>query len=143
MIHNPSKKFTRASTGVTLTAGVAGTLVDIVKVKIQKGLGTGIPGRFKFLLKLTSTLSDQAEIYFGYMTPDDERRVRPIGSVNFFQPFKDLTLAQQQDKDYEDAITVDLGIYPILALIEDETFVIRSEERRVGKECRSRWSPYD
>ena len=22
------------------------------------------------------------------------------------------------------------------------TFVARSEERRVGKECRSRWSPY-
>ena len=22
------------------------------------------------------------------------------------------------------------------------TFYIRSEERRVGKECRSRWSPY-
>ena len=26
--------------------------------------------------------------------------------------------------------------------IIDETFVDRSEERRVGKECRSRWSPY-
>ena len=24
----------------------------------------------------------------------------------------------------------------------DEAFVLRSEERRVGKECRSRWSPY-
>ena len=24
----------------------------------------------------------------------------------------------------------------------DPTFVMRSEERRVGKECRSRWSPY-
>ena len=24
----------------------------------------------------------------------------------------------------------------------DEDFAIRSEERRVGKECRSRWSPY-
>ena len=24
----------------------------------------------------------------------------------------------------------------------DEVFRIRSEERRVGKECRSRWSPY-
>ena len=23
-----------------------------------------------------------------------------------------------------------------------EAFFIRSEERRVGKECRSRWSPY-
>ena len=26
--------------------------------------------------------------------------------------------------------------------IFQETFVKRSEERRVGKECRSRWSPY-
>ena len=24
----------------------------------------------------------------------------------------------------------------------DEAYMIRSEERRVGKECRSRWSPY-
>ena len=24
----------------------------------------------------------------------------------------------------------------------DDSFVVRSEERRVGKECRSRWSPY-
>ena len=26
--------------------------------------------------------------------------------------------------------------------IEDQSFQDRSEERRVGKECRSRWSPY-
>ena len=25
---------------------------------------------------------------------------------------------------------------------EEERIVLRSEERRVGKECRSRWSPY-
>ena len=30
---------------------------------------------------------------------------------------------------------------PILLTL-DEYEVIRSEERRVGKECRSRWSPY-
>src|SRR5690554_5162014 len=24
----------------------------------------------------------------------------------------------------------------------DDTYYVRSEERRVGKECRSRWSPY-
>ena len=29
----------------------------------------------------------------------------------------------------------------LMALIIDY-FLIRSEERRVGKECRSRWSPY-
>src|SRR5690606_2390483 len=28
------------------------------------------------------------------------------------------------------------------ALEETESFLVRSEERRVGKECRSRWSPY-
>ena len=27
-------------------------------------------------------------------------------------------------------------------LMPDETALRRSEERRVGKECRSRWSPY-
>ena len=27
-------------------------------------------------------------------------------------------------------------------LVEEEQFIVRSEERRVGKECRSRWSPY-
>ena len=38
--------------------------------------------------------------------------------------------------------------YPSIFLIEvfnkadDTTQKIRSEERRVGKECRSRWSPY-
>ena len=30
---------------------------------------------------------------------------------------------------------------PLLRGIEEE-FAVRSEERRVGKECRSRWSPY-
>ena len=35
--------------------------------------------------------------------------------------------------------------YTVLSLDVDgdeETVVGRSEERRVGKECRSRWSPY-
>ena len=27
--------------------------------------------------------------------------------------------------------------------VETRLSVLRSEERRVGKECRSRWSPYD
>ena len=29
-----------------------------------------------------------------------------------------------------------------LALTQADAIVVRSEERRVGKECRSRWSPY-
>ena len=33
---------------------------------------------------------------------------------------------------------IDEVYYPILKIMREE----RSEERRVGKECRSRWSPY-
>ena len=29
-----------------------------------------------------------------------------------------------------------------LCRVNDELYIARSEERRVGKECRSRWSPY-
>src|SRR3712207_7912630 len=35
-------------------------------------------------------------------------------------------------------ITGQVLVLPLIGLI----FVVRSEERRVGKECRSRWSPY-
>ena len=43
-------------------------------------------------------------------------------------------------------IFIALGIGPLVELILNgeplEGFAQRSEERRVGKECRSRWSPY-
>ena len=34
------------------------------------------------------------------------------------------------------------NIYKIEELRKRVIYTIRSEERRVGKECRSRWSPY-
>ena len=47
---------------------------------------------------------------------------------------------------YDAAIPL-LGTYPAKTIIQKETcttmfIAARSEERRVGKECRSRWSPY-
>ena len=36
----------------------------------------------------------------------------------------------------------DVAPYYIFNATDGNGFVIRSEERRVGKECRSRWSPY-
>ena len=38
------------------------------------------------------------------------------------------------------------GLYPLLVILTSVVSAVvtaeRSEERRVGKECRSRWSPY-
>src|SRR5207248_5566449 len=38
--------------------------------------------------------------------------------------------------------TVDITNHTLARLTHSATGVTRSEERRVGKECRSRWSPY-
>src|SRR2546427_1219421 len=39
-------------------------------------------------------------------------------------------------------VTLNFAIQPIAVTLSDVVVVGRSEERRVGKECRSRWSPY-
>ena len=43
-----------------------------------------------------------------------------------------------------DVITADgeAGPKKVMVVIDDGLLSFRSEERRVGKECRSRWSPY-
>lgn len=124
----PTKKFNASSTGVTATDGTTNVLSNVYEIKIQKGLGVVIPGRFKLLLKLLSAVStelpDVAEVYFGYKTPDDPRRVVPIGSMILYQPFGDLSTAQQQDSDFEAAVSINLG-HEIVPLIEDETLVIQ------------------
>src|SRR3712207_1264081 len=50
--------------------------------------------------------------------------------------------AQKQLNDINDFITQDVDA--IVAVPDDSAGICqaRSEERRVGKECRSRWSPY-
>src|SRR2546430_13898455 len=35
-----------------------------------------------------------------------------------------------------------LGLFPFAIMFLITSIAMRSEERRVGKECRSRWSPY-
>ena len=35
-----------------------------------------------------------------------------------------------------------MAMFTIFPLIYNDFYAERSEERRVGKECRSRWSPY-
>src|SRR2546426_7145731 len=44
------------------------------------------------------------------------------------------------DDDMIEVLTGDLGVTGTDASVRDDWQ--RSEERRVGKECRSRWSPY-
>ena len=44
-----------------------------------------------------------------------------------------------EDKKYVFQVAIDANKVEIKKAVEE---IFRSEERRVGKECRSRWSPY-
>ena len=57
---------------------------------------------------------------------------------------EDVSLVEMEDGVRGD-LRESLGFYPFREVIHDhdeEFILVRSEERRVGKECRSRWSPY-
>ena len=56
---------------------------------------------------------------------------------------KYLKLLKQNYSSSQDVIREIVNLSAIINLPKGtEFFLSRSEERRVGKECRSRWSPY-
>src|SRR3989441_10675478 len=65
-----------------------------------------------------------------------EQRVLPLTLVVLIVAFGALVAAMVPIVVGVLAITIALGLVTIAAKY------LRSEERRVGKECRSRWSPY-
>ena len=60
--------------------------------------------------------------------------------------YRDITVAARNMADYEGIIETVFERYEIPAYLSRRSDMlekpVRSEERRVGKECRSRWSPY-
>ena len=60
-------------------------------------------------------------------------------SVTFLESFTEVTKEIEKATNGQDA---DSGTGPYTETGNAVTWTYRSEERRVGKECRSRWSPY-
>ena len=52
---------------------------------------------------------------------------------------KDWDSKWYAEADFADLLVED---YKIRTYLKKKLYAARSEERRVGKECRSRWSPY-
>ena len=73
-----------------------------------------------------------------YQSNKDMRNAMNSGAVSYF----DLHLSQiQQDMRYGFFDKLNVAVIEA-AEISPDGEILRSEERRVGKECRSRWSPY-
>ena len=56
-----------------------------------------------------------------------------------FRPAHPFTVTLNGETIYD---TCNTNVFSLFSLLPGTTYTVRSEERRVGKECRSRWSPY-
>src|SRR3712207_5344401 len=98
-----------------------------VRLRVLEDAGRlSVPFTTGLLLGIGETLQERAESVFAL-----RRVARAYGHVQevIVQNFRAKPDTAMRSVD-------DLGLEPYLAAIA------RSEERRVGKECRSRWSPY-
>ena len=103
-----------------------------------------------------SYMNGQEGIYLAYTTyPEAIEKILPAPLKPFSIPVVSVSCCHIKDPSfadnyYETIIGIyctyngQLGMYPVSMLLggEGAEMATRSEERRVGKECRSRWSPY-
>ena len=101
----------------------------------------------------TYTATTSKQIYLTRRSPYYWRVTFDHPPLNIFGPetipqLNEIITALETDKDVKvvvfDSVVEGFFLthYNFLAPLEDTTSLTRSEERRVGKECRSRWSPY-
>ena len=84
---------------------------------------------------------------FGDNTDYNKSNVKKLCDTEILKDFEEEFGAESIEEHTVDIITVDgqkVGSVKckIRPITFDEAREYRSEERRVGKECRSRWSPY-
>ena len=68
-------------------------------------------------------------------------RARTLGAAGFFRNVA-LKRIESSVRGFEEVTEMFVEEARVGAALQHPNIVQRSEERRVGKECRSRWSPY-
>ena len=114
---------------------VAAKLEDIKPLYVEPSLTESlaitnqVQERLRQILVSESTLQ---EILY-YIQQTHGKMIRPKLVALVFE------LCQGTDRELLVDVACAIELIHIASLIHDD---VRSEERRVGKECRSRWSPY-
>src|SRR3712207_9229531 len=101
-------------------------LVWLRRIGRCKGFGIQSPSAYSFVVDVVNCNTP----YAAYRSMDEGRRLTPVER-------KLGHLLYRLSKNMEGA-----AWFAALAGPSLPYYISRSEERRVGKECRSRWSPY-
>jgi len=120
-------KITQVTQGITLSNTTAGRVSEVARLTVPRGTAIVIPPKFspifEFLRSTGAEMGGLTEIYLGIILPSDQRRVRWLGSKYMYRAWADLSIAQQQSREFEQACMMELGI-PYLPLGPEEIFVI-------------------
>src|SRR3712207_3938136 len=87
------------------------------------------------IIKDYKTAFQNTDVYLSFASHACVNRVKAATKIDRYQP--DLWLRALGKAGYKRVAVQSLHVIP-----GEEYLSLRSEERRVGKECRSRWSPY-
>ena len=90
-------------------------------------MGCGVCGAFPFLAGETTTVTNMGIIY-----TSSPIFIIIISAIFFYEKINLIKIIG--------LVSCLIGVLAII--IKGDLNLLRSEERRVGKECRSRWSPY-
>ena len=126
-------QFDCITTGFLASAAQVGIIRDFIASQKKEGL----------LVMTDPIMADEGKLYNGVTEETVENMRRLIGVADVIVP--NLTEAEFLTGLYQGAPPVGRPFKTVLRGIATSAVAhtqSRSEERRVGKECRSRWSPY-
>jgi len=92
--------------------------------------------RYEALIRVSEALRAYHER--GALFRSLARELRPVVPFSFLG----LALYDERTRAVEPFVLAATGERMAPPVLSDDEQLTRSEERRVGKECRSRWSPY-
>jgi hypothetical protein len=121
------KVLTHSDAGVVLAASATSRVCAVATYTVPRGVGMIFKGLFRFRFKIWSANNVEMPVTtlfrFAYRPSNETVWTQAIGSPIPYEAWESLSLGQQKNSEYAEALMVNLGI-DWLALTPGEQFLI-------------------